>query len=129
MISPDLSGQSKTKGERTINTDTTMLLNMSQSALQTALDELENAKRMLKWSSGKLIEAQEENRKLCNMLLRFVEHPDPAECSELLKRLETPCGFIRCDLTKDAAKMIRSLAASNAYLREENKRLNRASNS
>ena len=103
--------------------NTTMLINLSQSALSTALDELESAKKMLQWSRDKLVETQQENRKICNLLLRFAEFPDPADCSKLLNELDKPCGFIDCGLTKSAAKIIREYAASNAYLLEENRRL------
>ena len=102
---------------------------MSQAALQTALDELDSAKKMLKWSSEKLIEAQQENRKLCNVLISIVENPDPVDCLALLKKLDRPCGFVECELTKEAARVIRSLSTSNEYLREENKRLRNANNS
>ena len=107
----------------TDSNNSTMLLNLSQTALSTALEELENCRQMLQWSRDKLIEAQTENRKLCNLLTRFLEFPDPVDCSDLLKQLDAPCGFIDCGLTKSAAKIIREYAASNAYLREENRRL------
>lgn len=107
----------------TNNSSTTMLLNLSQTALTTALEELENAKKMLAWSRDKLIEAQNENRKLANMIIGIVETPDPEDCANLLRELDKPCGFIDCHLTKDAAKIIRSYSAANSYLRAENRRL------
>ena len=112
----------------TENSKTIMLLNISQAALQTALEELDSAKKMLQWSRDKLVEAQDENRKLANLLLRFTELPDPVDCSELLDELDKPCGFQMCKLSKDAAKLIRSYAASNSYLRAEVRRLKGESN-
>lgn len=105
------------------NTNTTALLNMSQLALSQALDELAEARKTLAWAKDKLTEAQLDNRKLCNLLLRFSESPDPDEYERLLEKLDKPCGFTECALTKQAASAIRSLAAKNSYLLAENRRL------
>lgn len=100
-----------------------MLLNMSQAALNTALEELKRAKMSLEWAKDKLIDAQDENRKLRNTLVSVVEAPTRGDLDALLRELDKPCGFIPCELTKSAAKTIRQLYASNAYLRDENRRL------
>lgn len=104
-------------------TDNTMLINLSQTALSTALDELESAKDMLKWAKQKLVEAQAENRKLGMMLTKVIETPDPKCYADLLAKLDKPCGFVECQLTKDAAKAIRQMSATIEFLREENRRL------
>ncbi len=109
-------------------TDTASLLNLSQTALSTALDELENAKKMLKWANEKLIEVQNDNRRLGVMLTKVIENPDPKILAALLDKLDKPCGFVECQLTKDAAKVIRQYAAANEYLREENRRLRDGAN-
>lgn len=94
-------------------------LNMAATALQTALHELESAKMTLEWTRKKLIESQEEYRKLSKILLLYVEAPDPLECEALLKELDKPCGFRECNLVQRAAKCIRALAANNRYLADE----------
>ena len=71
----------------TENNHTTALLNLSQTALTQALEELEEAKKTLEWAREKLAETQLDNRKLCNLLMKFSEAPDPKEFEALLKFL------------------------------------------
>ena len=104
--------------------DTNSLINAAtQAALQTVLAELESAKKSLVWARDRLCEAQAENRKLSLILLAYVEAPDPEDCEALLKELDEPCGFRKCELSGRAAKCIRAYAANNRYLTDEIKRL------
>lgn len=98
------------------------LLNASQAALKTALDELDSAKKTLQWTRDKLVESQAEYRHLSKILMLYVEAPDPEDYEALLKELDKPCGFRRCELSERAAKCIRALSASNTYLADELKR-------
>lgn len=107
----------------TENNNTTALLNLSQTALTQALEELEEAKKTLEWAREKLAETQLDNRKLCNLLMKFSEAPDPKEFEALLKDLDKPCGFVDCQLTKQAASAIRNLSVRNEFLASENKKL------
>lgn len=111
----------------TNNSDTQSLLNLSQIALQQALGDLEEAKKTLQWARDKLVETQLENRKLSNLLLKFSEEPDPPKLEKLLTQLDRPCGFVECQLTKDAAAIIRGYEVTNKFLREEIQRLKNGS--
>ena len=99
------------------------MLRAADAALKTALAELEEAKKTMEWTRKKLMESQEDYRKLSLVLLSVVEAPDPKDAEALLKELDKPCGFRNCELSGRAAKCIRAYAANNRYLTDEIKRL------
>ena len=105
------------------------MLRAADAALKTALAELEEAKKTLEWTRKKLMESQEDYRKLALVLLSVVEAPDPEDAETLLKELDKPCGFRNCELSARAAKCIRAYASANSYLLDENRRLKDGANS
>ena len=99
------------------------MLKIAQDGIAEALKEIGTSKELVRTANIHLQTAQEENRKLKQIILKLSEVPDPEECADLIDLLEHPCGFVNCQRSERAVNCIRAFIRANTALKDEIERL------
>lgn len=84
-------------------------LRLANAALKVANANVEEAKRLSQWANQRLMEKEEELRKIKIALLMAYEPPNHQEVDEVCKKLECPYGMVTPATANQAAYLLRRL--------------------
>lgn len=84
-------------------------LRLANSALKIANANVEESKQLSRWANQKLMEKEDEIRRMRLALIAAYEPPYNSEVEAICKKLESPYGMITPATADAAATMIRKL--------------------